>query len=516
MKVNLRHARMLAVGRAAMSTISVSMVACVIMLLFSSNAQAESYRLFLDFPKSDFPDTEIEGKINNGNERLLARGMYNADIGKTVSDGSIITLGLFGSPIEYVISRVTRKMQGRLTYSGSANPDRRLTVAEHDGRIVGSLHHDGMLYKLRPGENGETLIIEVKPESLVDHDEDYTENDFFIDPGEIEEGEKSTDSSSEYTVIVAYTSDFASDAGDVAAYMDLLQEETNTSYANSQVNTSVRIVHYYQTSYSDTGSFSTDLSFFAAPANSEAQQLRNLRDQYHADIMILLTGNSLYGSSCGLARDIGATADNALAAAREGCAAGYYSFGHEIGHLFGARHIITQDSATTPYSYGHGYCNVTPYTWRTVMAYNCPTGTGGNRIQQWSNPYISINGEPTGSVDVEYNALVMNVRAEAVANFRVGTHTLTFTRPVLGTITGTGIDCGITTSDCSETYATDSLQNFTLSYDSSVVSFNGWTGDAAGAANPLTVTMDADKNIGVDLSGAHFPWNLFLPAIMDR
>ena len=78
--------------------------------------------------------------------------------------------------------------------------------------------------------------------------------------------------------------------------------------------------------------------------------------------MILLTGNGY--SFCGLASGIGVSEDTAFAVASETCATGYYSFGHEIGHLFGARHIITQDPTPTPFSYGHGYCNTTASTWR--------------------------------------------------------------------------------------------------------------------------------------------------------
>ena len=158
------------------------------------------------------------------------------------------------------------------------------------------------------------------------------------------------------------------------------------------------------------GSFYTDRTYFTNASNAETAELYGLRDTYAADIMIVLTGNS-YGF-CGLANGIGVGAADALGFASEQCAAGYYSFGHEIGHLFGARHIITQDPNTTPYAYGHGYCNVTSNTWRTVMAYNCPSGTGGPRIQQWSNPNVSLSGQPTGTTHTEHNARVWRRRLD--------------------------------------------------------------------------------------------------------
>ncbi len=387
-----------------------------ILLVPFTSVKAESFKLFLETPNYNFSESDIVAK--GSNEQLYAQGKYNSGIGKHVAKKSTVSLALFDEVTNYKINSVSRKKDHRVSYSGSSENNSTLSIAENNGRIVGSLQHDGKLYKLRPSKNGDTLIIEVKKEGLIDHSEAYSENSFQVNPNELTNYDNATNSAAEFTVIVAYTSNFSSDAGDVAAYMDLLELETNTSYSNSQVNTSVKIVHYYQTSYSDSGDFYIDRSYFTNSSNSEVAELHSLREQYNADIMILLTGNTGY-SFCGLANDIGATADNAIAFAREGCATGYYSFGHEIGHLFGARHIITKDSNTTPYAYGHGYCNVTPSTWRTVMAYDCPTNTGGPRIQQWSNPYISISSEPTGTVSQEYNAQVMNVRANTVANFRV-------------------------------------------------------------------------------------------------
>ncbi len=281
--------------------------------------------------------------------------------------------------------------------------------------MVGSLLQNGTLYKLRPAADGSTLIIQVSNETLIDHPEDYQEK--------VESQSKSpaaisqNDSADEFTVIVAYTSGFAAVAGDITAYMDLLELETNTAYQNSDVSTSVKIVHSYQTSYVDTGDFFDDLTYFGNEANPEAAELRTLRDSHNADLMIILTGNAGY-SFCGVASGIGVSEDQAYALASETCAVGYYSFGHEIGHLFGARHIISQDSSSTPFSYGHGYCNVGTGEWRTVMAYNCPFNTGGPRIQHWSNPNVTIASEPTGTVALEHNARVLNERALEVANFR--------------------------------------------------------------------------------------------------
>ena len=53
------------------------------------------------------------------------------------------------------------------------------------------------------------------------------------------------------------------------------------------------------------------------------------------------------------------------------CAKGYYSFGHEIGHMLGARH--NRGGSTSDYDYGYGWLIESPGApdnggYRTVMA----------------------------------------------------------------------------------------------------------------------------------------------------
>ncbi|WP_444930650.1 M12 family metallo-peptidase [Microbulbifer sp. SSSA002] len=347
------------------------------------------------------------------------RGRFNDEL-KGVKKGDGIELSLNGKKLHFNI-RSVRKGKGKLSFSGfGAGAADFITMAENNGKVVGSIQVQGKLYKVRPGLDNEIVITEVSTSNFIDHDRNYYESFDGSLNSEVSpplSAESALDSGSEITVLVAYTSAFEADAGDVSAYMDLLEEETNTSYANSQINTSVKIVHAYKTSYEDSGSFSDDLSFFSNSSNAETAELLQLRELYNADIMMILTGND-YGG-CGQATVISAVESNALAAAKEACAAGYFSFGHEIGHLMGARHIVSTDPSTEPFPYGHGYCNTTPGTWRTVMAYGCSSDSGGDRIQYWSNPDVSINGDVTGSVDLEDNARVLNERSLTVANFRV-------------------------------------------------------------------------------------------------
>lgn len=391
------------------------LVVFVFVFFGAANSLADNkYNLLKEEVRGFYVSTVSENTTDS-----VTVGKYNEEVSSVVMrDEVAVTIN--NSSTDFKIKSIN-KSNDRMSFTAVGENDGSvLTLAENNGKVVGSMQVAGKLYKIRPDEAGYTNVIEVSNDDLIDHGPEYYENynlrldaDAFVSNADLEE----RNSKVKFTVIVAYTSAFARDAGDVVAYMDLLEEETNLSYSNSLVNASVEIVHHYQTGYRDSGDFYADRSYFSNKKNPEAAELFSLRDTHKADMMIILTGNRGY-DFCGIAKEIGATAGTSFAFAREGCAAGYFSFGHEIGHLFGARHIIYTDNSSKPFSYGHGYCNVTSGTWRTIMAYNCPSNSGGPRIQQWSNPDVFIDDEITGSLNVENNAKVLNTRARRVANFR--------------------------------------------------------------------------------------------------
>ena len=188
--------------------------------------------------------------------------------------------------------------------------------------------------------------------------------------------------------------------------------ETNQGYVNSGVAITMQLAARVAVSYTESGSFSTDLSRFRGTADGYMDSIHTTRNSSAADVGVLLINNS---SSCGLASAIGSTASTAFAAAHWSCATGYYSFGHEIGHLQSARHDPATDPTTTPYAYGHGYRSPTS-AWRTIMAYDCPSGC--TRINYWSNPAKTYGGQAMGTTSVSHNQRVLNNTAATVAAFR--------------------------------------------------------------------------------------------------
>ncbi len=130
----------------------------------------------------------------------------------------------------------------------------------------------------------------------------------------------------------------------------------------------------------------TDRDRFRIQKDRFMDEVHGLRDRYAADVAILITDS---GGGCGIASAILANAATGFGVAKRDCATGNYTFGHEIGHLQGARHNPEADPSTNPFPYGHGYY-YQPGRWRTIMSYNCPNGC--TRGQFWSTPDLVING----------------------------------------------------------------------------------------------------------------------------
>ncbi|UUZ55540.1 zinc-dependent metalloprotease [Massilia sp. H-1] len=199
-------------------------------------------------------------------------------------------------------------------------------------------------------------------------------------------------------VLVNYTPTAKSTTGDILALIDLAIAETNQGYVNAaSVNARVELAHAAQVNYTESGSNSTDRSRYASVDDRVMDEIHAQRNSYAADVGVLLTdGNSACGNGA-----IYASATSAFAAVTTDCATGNYSFGHELGHLFGARHNPEEDSSTTPYAWGHGYLSPNR-NWRTIMAYDCPNGC--KRLNYWSNPNKTRDGVAMGTTTRNNNA----------------------------------------------------------------------------------------------------------------
>ena len=230
-----------------------------------------------------------------------------------------------------------------------------------------------------------------------------------------------TNPPADYTVrvLVAYTPDVANQVSDVQALAELAIAESNAGFANSSV-TNLQFELADVAPYSYTRSTAStpyeridrDIKAITNPSDSNGDGIHALRDAALADVVVVFTGLYVY-DYCGIARNIPANEALAFAISAWNCATGNYTVGHEIGHLFGARHNIEDDGNLAPYEFSHGY---RVYDWRTIMAY--PQRSNHPRLNYWSNPSRTYGGQAMGNESRANNARVMRIRAQAVSGFR--------------------------------------------------------------------------------------------------
>ncbi|HEX6903437.1 MAG TPA: M12 family metallo-peptidase [Thermoanaerobaculia bacterium] len=276
--------------------------------------------------------------------------------------------------------------------------------------ITGNVHFNGEWYQIRPLKTGGHAIVLAEIAAMPpDHPAEYAKLPTYRMPTRASSNKADT----VYTVMVHYTSAAASASGNISALIDLAVAETNLGYTNSGVLIDVTLVHKSQVTYTESSNFTTNLTRYRSTSDGYMDSIHTTRNSVAADVGILIVNNSAY---CGLASGIGSTASTAFAAVYWGCATGYYSFAHEIGHLQSARHDPSNDPTTTPYAYGHGYRYLGSPDWRTIMAYDCPGGCP--RLNYWSSPLKTYNGVPMGTSSQSDNARVLNNTRATIAAFR--------------------------------------------------------------------------------------------------
>ena len=227
-------------------------------------------------------------------------------------------------------------------------------------------------------------------------------------------GNRYHDGSGDIKVLVLYTSAAENSVSNIFNTVLLAEEESNISFVNSEVNCKIEIVYIGKTDYEETNS-TTDKNRFKTTDDGYIDEVHILRDRYAADVCVLLVNYN--DGICGEAYTIKARRDEAFCVVKAlGCATGYYSFIHEIGHLIGCRHNPENDGNNNPYDYGHGYI-YPDGGWRTIMAYSTYCN-GCIRKQYWSNPSITYNGVPMGTTNRCNNAKVWNIRYSEVATFK--------------------------------------------------------------------------------------------------
>ncbi|UTY57400.1 M12 family metallo-peptidase [Massilia sp. erpn] len=328
---------------------------------------------------------------------------------------SSLRMAMPGSkPLDFNKTQLETRSPTEATWYGklSGIPGTAILVIR-DGNVTGSVRDNGNLYSIEPLGQGVHALIKVDQSKFPEDEPPSFREKQSQNPAPLPEAKQSASQADGPTVInvlVAYTAAARSAVGDIAATIDLAVAEANQSYINSNINIRLAKVNTFEVGYSESGkSYGQIVQDFKG-----MNDVVNNRNITAADMSVLIVNQTDY---CGMADAIMANASSAFAAVHIGCATGYYSFAHELGHLQGARHDIANDPTQQPFPYGHGFQHTSPTpAWRTIMAYNCVGNC--DRLQYWSNPSVTYNGYAMGNVGAANNARVLNETAATVAGFR--------------------------------------------------------------------------------------------------
>jgi hypothetical protein len=447
-----------------------------------------------------FTDSQIRGDLNLNSEKGVTRRRYvniAFDLLKgaffTQTEKYSITLNLFPDIIfEAHIDRIEGNPSGSLSWIGKIPgiSESEVILVVNNESMMGNIVLPGYIYQIRDTGKDIHVINEVNPQYFP---QELPPIPIYSDP--IFTLDELKDDGSTIDVLVAYTSEARSAAGGTSAMLNLIDlaiSETNTGYSNSYVDQRVRLVQTVEVSYSEAGfDWYIALSRLKQTEDGHMDNLHDLRDQYSADMVLLIVEDYSY---CGLAylmTNVSTSFSSwAFSIVNRLCATGYYTFAHELGHNMGSHHNRANAGTQGAYPYSYGF-QALDYSFRTIMAYNCPGGC--SRVNYWSNPNLTYYGQPMGvvhtAVDAADNRRSLNNTAYTVSNFRESSETVTFSFVIESSSGGT-----TSPSPGIHTYDKGTLVTVTAIPDDNYI-FDRWSGEVTGKGNPIIVRVRSNRYV---------------------
>lgn len=223
-------------------------------------------------------------------------------------------------------------------------------------------------------------------------------------------------------VIAGYTA--GAEANTISQYNRTILEhvalcvaETNTGYANSQVEQRMEIAYLYEVTQAEGSNSATDVSNLRTTTDGRWDEIHTYRNQYDGDMCALITDGT-YSGLCGRANGFSYTDPNNFFQVSEyDCIVGNFTFAHEFGHCQGCRH--DNDGTGSPFTYARGYNQGSVF--RTIMAVCCSPA----RVNYWSNPGVTFPGSGVTGTSTRDNARALDVGDAVYASHRTTPATFT-------------------------------------------------------------------------------------------
>ena len=232
-------------------------------------------------------------------------------------------------------------------------------------------------------------------------------------------------------LLIAYTekakvftaTSYLSYATDIDQLIEMALDKANVTMNNSETGITFRVVYRYETDYSEVDA-STDLNRITGTADGYIDDIHGLRDQYNADIVILLTEMTGLGGLAWTLRSPSGSPDYAFTVCRVQQTANTFTMVHEIGHLMGCGHHKLQGGSSGLYSYSHGWGGYTTLGTRysTVMTYingsHFPETGNYPNIPHFSDPNKMFEGVPIGDGADGNNVLTLKTSKHVISRYR--------------------------------------------------------------------------------------------------
>lgn len=367
-----------------------------------------------------FVDAVARGTVNVPDQATRSRTVaINMDAlggtdGPDLADGGVgqqLSLNLFDNvQLTAQLDNLNRNINDTYSWIGNvADGDKSYALlVVQDGVMAGLVIADGNVYEIRYVADDVHVILEIDQSLFEEHPPEWMEMyNATMQDGTLHalpNNRMAADDGTVIDIMVGYTGDARAVAGGTAAIENTAQlavDATNLAYTNSNVDQRLYLVHTVEFSYTESGNSSTDLSNWRGKTDGLMDNAHALRDEYHADIMMLLTEDG--GGFCGIASlqtTFSASFEaSAFGVTARNCAVGNLSFAHEAGHNMGLRHDWYVDDTTSPLgSAAHGFSNAAD-GWRTVMAYGnycSAVGTSCTRLPYFSNTAVTYGGDAMG------------------------------------------------------------------------------------------------------------------------